>query len=583
MPLVSRTFDQLISFTRTSAATYVNSAGNIVTTPASKNLLTFTEEFANAAWTKTNATVTANSVAAPDGLMTADTLVESAATANHVASAGVTLTAVAHVFSIHLKKGSGATAPDWVQLYTGGTSTQYANFNLSTGATGNVAAGSTASITPLGGGWYRCSLTFTPGSSGAASVVIAFTNNADTTTRGPSYAGAVTSDVFLWGAQLETGSTATSYVRNFGGLFPPRFDYDPVTLQPRGLLIEEQRTNLLLRSEEFDAASWSKTRSSVTANATTSPDGTVDADKLVEDTTASNTHQVGQTFSAVSGTSYSFSVYLKASERTWAFLQLSSLMFADAISRSAYINLSTGAIGTTAGSPAVTVSSAGNGWWRVAIVVSATATASAAALIYLATGNNGVSYTGDGTSGIFVWGAQLEAGAFATSYIPTVASQVTRTADQASIVAPNFAPWYNQSEGTFVVEASTIRPTSVSAANFAVAASDGTSNERNQIVFDTTQVTASTFDGGVSQALLAASYMANSVAKVAFAYAANNFAASFNGAAATTDTSGTLPIVDRLTLGSNWAASNFFLNGHIRRISYYPSRLSNAQLQALSA
>ena len=192
MPLTSRTFDQLINFTRTSSATFVGSNGLIQTTPQSVNLLTYTQEFDNIAWTKAAVTVTANSTTAPDGTSTADTLVETVATSAHTTLEGATVPNAATAFSVYLKKGTGATAPNWVQLYTGGVSTQYANFNLDTGVVGNVAAGSTAAITAIGNGWYRCVLYFTPATPGAVSAVVAFTNNTDTTTRGLSYAGATT-------------------------------------------------------------------------------------------------------------------------------------------------------------------------------------------------------------------------------------------------------------------------------------------------------------------------------------------------------------------------------------------------------
>lgn len=592
MPLVNRTFNQLIDFTRTTSGTYTNSSGFITSTPASVNLLTYTQEFANADWTKTNATITANSTAAPDGTLTADTMTDDATSGQHRiqkslsgAAAGTT-----YAFSVYAKAGTNS----FVQLLgTGGSGTNAwftAIANLSTGAitqTGNGASGTLASssITSVGNGWYRIvavgSITGAVPVFRVAMVPAASGNSLAATDGTVSYVGTDTS-IFIWGTQAEAASTATTYTRNYGGLYPPRFDYDPVTLAPKGLLIEEQRTNLLVRSEEFDNASWTKTRSSITANATTSPDGMVDADKLVEDTTASNTHQVGQTFSATSGTSYSFSVYLKAAERTWAFLQLSSNMFADATPRSAYINLSTGTVGTTVGSPTVTVVDAGGGWWRVIMTDAATATATASALVYLATGNGGVSYTGDGTSGIYIWGAQLEAGAFATSYIPTVASQVTRTADVAAINAPNFAPWYNQSEGTIFVEGVTYKPTSVSATTSAVDISDGGINNRHLVAAIGSLATARTVVGGVNQTDITQTYTANAIEKLAYAYRVDDFAFFRNGSQVGTDTSGTIPTVGRMFMG-NAAGSAAFWSGWLRSIRYYPTRLTQAQGQALTA
>jgi hypothetical protein len=191
--------------------------------------------------------------------------------------------------------------------------------------------------------------------------------------------------------------------------------------------------------------------------------------------------------------------------------------------------------------------------------------------------------TNDVGGTIEVWGAQLEAGAFATSYIPTVASQVTRSADVATMTGTNFSSWYNQSEGTFVASASTLKPPSVATANFIAIASDGTQNERVQNVIDTANVTAGVIDGNVSQANFTNAYTLNQILNSAIAYKVNDFAASFNGGTATTDVSGTIPTVNRMSLGSSWDGANFFLNGHIRQIAYYNTRLPNATLQALTA
>lgn len=591
--MTSYTFSQLIDFTRTTSGTYTNSSGFITSTPASVNLLTYTQEFDNAAWSKTNATITANSTAAPDGTSTADTMTDDATSGQHRIQQAISGAAAGTTYALSVYAKAGTHS--FVQLLgTGGSGTNAwftAIANLSTGAitqTGNGASGTltSSSITSVGNGWYRIvavgSATGSAPVFRVAMVPAASGNSLGATDGAVSYAGTGTS-IFIWGTQAEAASTASTYTRNYGGLFPPRFDYDPVTLAARGLLVEEQRTNLLLRSEEFDNASWSKSRATVTANATTSPDGTADADKLVEDTTASNTHQVAQTFSATSGTSYSFSVYLKAAERTWAFLQFSSNMFADVTARGAYINLSTGVVGTTLGSPTVAVTNAGGGWWRVTMTAAATATASPAASIYPATGDGGVFYTGDGTSGIYIYGAQLEAGAFATSYIPTVASQVTRTADVAAINAPNFASWYNASEGTFLVEADSFVNVTTAFAYRVAASSDGTGSNLIGPFMYNGKWGGNVRVAGVDQCDLQqnASYTANTPAKVALAYKANDFAASVNGNAALTDTSGSVPTVDRLSIGSLNAGN--FINGHIRSIRYYPTRLTNAQLQALTA
>lgn len=565
-------FEKLISFTRTSAATYVNSAGNIVTTPASKNLLAFTEEFGNAAWVKTGLSVTSNIATAPSGTATADMLTADAGSSTHRILGNGSPAGFQQAFSFYVKAGTHR----FVQVNSGANANLYANFDVLDGQVGNVGSLATAFIEPVGDGWFRCGFVGTPATSTGVRLVFvqSLTSSFDQVW---TATGAET--IYAWGAQIELGSTATSYVRNFGGLFPPRFDYDPVTLQPRGLLIEEQRTNLLLWSEEFDNASWVKAAVTATANATTSPDGTVDADAIIE-TTASSTHDVNQS-ATLSAAAHTYSAFVKANGRSWVRL---FVFQSGPGSTSVWFNVSTGSVGTVgAGASNATITNFGNGWYRCAFTFTAVA-ASASLYAQLATADNGpASYTGDGTSGIFLWGAQLEAGAFATSYIPTVASQVTRTADQASIVAPNFAPWYNQSEGTFVVEGRQNAVTGTTSR--VVSANDGTINESIQLAVTSTGTTgyAEIRDGGTAVVATApvGSITVASIFKMALAYKVDDCAISVNGSAVTTDTSATMPTVGSLNIG--YHVNSSFLNGHIRRISYYPSRLSNAQLQALSA
>lgn len=379
-----------------------------------------------------------------------------------------------------------------------------------------------------------------------------------------------------------TRTSAATYVNSAGNVVSAsanvaRFDYDPATLAPKGLLIESQRTNLLLRSEEFDNASWTKANVTVTANAVTAPDGTTTADKVQATATAATV--LSQLVASVSGTSATYSIYAKqGSGPTDAniFLLRNNTTATNLISGT--LNYSTGVWTYTTGSTGVTVSNAGNGWWRIQITVTSGITSGDGLLVY-------AGFMGNSEAAgefAYLWGAQLEAGSFATSYIPTVASQVTRAADQASIVAPNFAPWYNQSEGTFVVEAVTQKPTSLVATVIAIDASDGGINNRHYIGVVSASAEVRTVNGGSVQSLLTQAYTANVIEKYAYAVKANDFAFARNGNIVGTDTSGSMPTIDRMFIG-NAAGSAAYFNGHIRSIRYFPTRLSNAQLQALSA
>jgi hypothetical protein len=384
-----------------------------------------------------------------------------------------------------------------------------------------------------------------------------------------------------------TRSTTATFVGSNGliqsaAIDAPRFDFDPVTLAPLGLLIEEQRVNLALYSQDASNAAWNKTRSSITADATTAPDGTLTGDKLVEDTSTTTTHRTSvSAISMTSGTSYTWTIFLKAGERTSAVIALHTGGAGNAFTTNPTIavDLLTGAL--TSPSASVTASSAvlfSGGWWRVSVSATATTTTSNSPTVFLAESGT-TSYTGDGTSGLFLWGGQVEAASFPTSYIPTEASTVTRAADNAAITGTDFTPWFNASEGTFVAQ---WKQGAVSGTRTVMAANDGTSNQSIRLRTVATDPFFTVTNGGVDQADIDAGTVAGTtVYKMAGCYRANDFATVIGGGTVVTDTSGTIPTVNQLMLGTS-AASNY-LNGHLRNITYYPTRLTDAQLQALTA
>lgn len=362
--------------------------------------------------------------------------------------------------------------------------------------------------------------------------------------------------------------------------FGARFDHDPVTLAARGLLIEEARTNLLVHSEEFDNASWTKNNSTIVANSIVSLDGMTTTDKLVENT-ATAIHSVTSTFSVSASTRYTASCYVIAAERSAVTLVLGPSTFFGSGGVAATFNLANQTIvsitDNATASPSATITHVGGGVYRVTLSATSNAT-SGTAQCHIQLFNGGHSYAGDGTSGIYIWGAQLEAGAFATSYIPTAAATVTRSADSASMTGTNFSSWYNQSEGTFVAGFTT--PAVGSRAILAV--DDNTANEQMRLRTEGLDPFFRVVDGGVEQAAIdAGTVSAGTLQRFAAAYAANDFAACLNGGAVGTDASGTLPTVDRLRIGGDQEGSP--LNGHIRSIRYYNSRRPNAELQSMTA
>lgn len=376
-----------------------------------------------------------------------------------------------------------------------------------------------------------------------------------------------------------TRTTTATYVDSAGVLQTAasgsaRFDHDPVTLEAKGLLIEAAATNLLLRSEEFDNASWTKDGSSITANDISAPDGAATMDKIVEDSGTSE-HRVYQGYTVTSGTDYTLSVFAKADERSRIKLTSASGVIMDAV-----FDLSTGSI-VSADNGTAQMQNLGGGIYRCSVTQQATS--SVATNLQVRMINSGVttSYTGDGSSGLHVWGAQLEVGLSATSYIPTTTATATRNADAALITGTAFSDWFNATEGTIFIEGTLPLDRDSPSGNYYFSISDGTFNEAI-VVADVSGVRGIVWDGGVAQATLQSSEVLN--AKIAMAFKVNDIAMCVNGGTVLTDTSATLPTVDQMALGRDPAGTaSTYMSGHIKAVRFYPSRLTDAELQEITA
>ena len=228
----------------------------------------------------------------------------------------------------------------------------------------------------------------------------------------------------------------------------PRITFDPVTGECLGLMREAQRTNLLIYSQDFSNAAWTKTNLTVESNVILAPDGTLTADKLIADATTT-THRVQRTIYYALNT-YTESVYAQAGENR--FIQLAIAYYAQSTFDWSNFDLINGTV-QSFGSAIGKITNIGNGWFRCETIKN---TGSGAGKTYIAIATSLSSsllpiYLGDGVSGLYIWGSQLEVGAYASSYIPTVASQVTRAADSATMTGVNFTSWYGAG-GTMIVD-----------------------------------------------------------------------------------------------------------------------------------
>lgn len=379
-----------------------------------------------------------------------------------------------------------------------------------------------------------------------------------------------------------TGNTAT--VTNSSGFVVPinadlpRFDFNPITLACNGLLIEESRVNLILQSQNINDAAWTKSDSTVGNDVVVSPDGTQNADKLIEAATTA-AHFVRQNATAVVGTTYTNSIYLKAGERTQAVF----VIFDGVAFSGASINLSTGAVtsppvdvGGTDISSIVKTTDVGNGWYRVTGTLIQSVGVTRQLRITIQNGSVGV-YAGDITKGIYVWGAQVEAGEFATSYIPTVASTVTRNADVAVMTSTNFSSWYTATTGSAVVWAI---PQIATGTRPLIQFDDTTALEIIALRGNVANPELYIVDGGAAQAQIdTGTIVANTAYKLSGAWNTNNCAAAKDGGTIGTDVAATIPTPTQLRIGSD---GTNYASAVIQKIMYWKQRIINAEVQAFS-
>lgn len=351
----------------------------------------------------------------------------------------------------------------------------------------------------------------------------------------------------------------------------PRIEYDAEGNR-LGLLIEEARTNLLVQSEDFGTdAGWSWTRATVTENAIAAPDGTTTADYLEQASGQTGAGSVARSLTISGSGDYTWSVFAKAAEKTFTRLQLTP-------SNYAYFNLSTGVTGTAVGCTA-SITDCGSGWYRCSITASLSA--NPFALFYVGDTDNSLSVTDSG--GIYLWGGMFEASSFATSYIKTSGATATRSADVASI--PTSAFGYNQKAGTVVVDSQHAGYGGFDHAIFSL--SDLTINEEVYLAVapDPDDAVFYVRNNNTTQASYPwnAQWPANTYAKFAVAFSKDDVEFAKDGTAVGLDTSATMPIgLTALRMGQR--ANNAFKGAiYLKSIQYYPRRLTNAQLQELTA
>lgn len=474
--------------------------------------------------------------------------------------------------------------------YTSGTSSNTLTFTLSPQA-GDVDLDGVTVSSPidLNGGTIKdtkgnnAALTFTPPSTvnvkvNYPSLGMDFVYDADGryTLNGTVY-NDLTSFLSAAGGTFTRASIAT-YFDSTGTLQTatsgtPRFDYNPTTHSAKGILIEEARTNILTSSANIAGTGWGIVRANVTSNAALAPDGTMTASHFYNNGVAGGSY-VRQTKTYTANTVYSFSIYAKKAEldRPRIDWYASNGWAADGM---VICNLTTGTATTSGTVLSYSITPLDNGWYRCQATAQFGATTQSSNYPAITLHINPL----DSVSGIYLWGAQVEQGAFPTSYIPTTTAAVTRAADNLTIPTGS---WLNASKGTLFAKADVTSLGGTAYPRIAYLNDGSVSNSIGLYVNDAgaDQKSAQVVYGGVGVMYgTGAAYTAGNLLKSGITYELNNVIAAHDGVLTGLDTSVDIPTVSSLHIGR---VASSYLNGHLQAAKYYPTRVPDTQLQLLT-
>ena len=539
------------------AATRVGPTGLIE--KGRENLLTYSNDFTNAAWTKFGTITLTSGQSGYDG--SSDAWLYESETSTHSMLQYVSGSSV-YTYSVYAKAGTA----DGIRLRVDAATDTNIYVDLTDGSIITDDSGIAYKIESVGNGWYRLSITSNV--STLSNVRLIVTNNA-----GAQIAG----NIYIQAAQLEISLAATEVIESGAttgkaGLLEdePRFDYSGGATCP-SLLLEPSRTQLLPQTEYLDG--YSNVGSTDEPNAATSPEGLTNATFLKEDT-STGIHLLSQNTTASAGV-YTASVFAKANGRDWLYLNIAA-----SGSYAASFNLSNGTKGTIQSNiTSATIEDYGNGWYRCSITADTTTPAvSPRIAIYMSTGDNVSSYTGDGTSGMYLYGFQIEQGSYPTSYIPNHSGGTITRGAETNIVE-GISSVIGQTEGTLYGEVKFFE-TSVDSI---ISLSDGT-NE-NRILFSkkndnkyalyvqatTTQVNIET----------SGAFDLDSYHKFALIYKANDFKLYVDGTLELSATSGSVPVgMSQLEFYNPSGSSPFY--GNAKQILVFPEALSDADCITLT-
>lgn len=608
----SQQLDERITFSRSTPALYYDGHTSVL---AEQNLLANSNNFIAGKYNLNNVTTTQN-IADPFGNANTAWTVQASAT-NAVHSVNNNLGSISTIngyvtFSCYLQAGTSnyAVLSNTITSSPAGQIVLYAFTLTGSGSatiyqSGNYLINPSAIITQVGSStWYRCSISYQVpfGTNAGISMDIQVYNSNVITGVGAygqiTWNALGTETIGIFGAQIENRQSPTAYnptttagVNNFipqlltAPINTPRFDFNPTTGESLGLLIEQQSTNTLNYSEDFTNAIWQKNGTGITASANIAPNGQQVATKLFN-TGAAGTIKYLQQGTIGNNTS---SCYAKAGE--WNYLTIGKTNNGGYITNVNF-NLATGTssyyqVSISEAPSSYSMTPVGNGWYRC-VVTWGTAVSGVNSFFAVSPDGDptfGSSRTnaGDGYSGIYIWGSQLESVLFPTSYIATTSAQVTRAADNSLMSGTNFSSWYNQAQGTWCVNATSIWNNSVPSIIPSTAwlwVGPAQVNFTAFIYTNTATNAIYTYDGVSASGINNPPFGSKMQVSTSYGNLGKNLLVN-GGSASNSAYFNGYGIGNVLYIGMNNAGTQQ-INGRIAKIAFYSQQLTVAQQQALT-
>lgn len=584
MPQLPHSLHSALTVYRLSTGSYYDASGVMRWSQRNPNRVTHSRLIADGAWVNNNTTKsTIASPLAPDGSPTATKIVKPANSSSADVNQNITgLTAGIYTASLHVRPGAFKYVRVRLDNFTSGGSVD-AFLDLNSGKMTVTTAGSGLTLLASGvdtqsysDGWMRPYFTVN-GANTSISIKVYLVDSANSI----AVLGDAVKEVYLWGMELSPGSLAPH--NEVTVLYEPRFDHDPVTLAPLGMLLESQRINFVAASEDMtNATYYSVVGATVTAAAALAPDGVIGMTLLKENTSTGLHYLQGATTvptGTLAGRYMIYSVFVKPAGRTIFTLSLASID-----SGSADFNLSTLTTSNLAGGSGgnaptyAGIKHVGNGIYRCWFVMLWGAADTIATFYPQFLLHNGTSntYTGDGASGVYLWGTMVEESeqyatvASPTSYIRTINARVTREQDEAVLEQPLHGTLGTTS--TWVVE---FTAPLVSAYRTLLSMNNGggsifleNANKGSVgVVFTGDGVTANTIVPG-------------QLNKLAASRDGTGQSVCLNGGAVAAGTNSIGGNTVTITVMGRSYGGGYPLNGWISKITYYPTRLTSAQMQA---